>query len=217
MRSRFYLSCALVALAPSAGWGQFYSYPSFQVPQIAVREFNFGVADGGKSGTLLLFQWREGLDSRTHLQADAGLADPEVRGGDARFVIGGAAIRRLNAASEEMPLDLVGTLGIGGSFGGGTSFLRLPVGVSVGHSFELEQDVTITPFAHPRLSLDLCSDCGRDGRRDNNIGVDFDIGVSVGFGKHLALRASALFAGSDQFGRENAFGVSLAWTPAGLR
>ena len=186
---------AAAALIPAAARAQFYSYPAFQPPQITVREYNFAAADGGDSGTSLLFQWREGMGARTNLVLDAGLADPDARGANARFIIGGSGVLRINAATADLPLDMVVTGGIGGSFGDGTSFLRLPVGLSVGHRFALDEPFAVTPYAHPRIAIDHCSQCSGRGTSSTKLGVDVDLGVGVEVNRNIALRASLLLAG----------------------
>ena len=52
---------------------------------------------------------------------------------------------------------------------------------------------------------------------DTRFAVDIDVGVGVELSKSVDLRASALLAGSDYFGRDNGFGFSLVWTPAALK
>ena len=219
MRIRPVISCALVALVPAIAQGQYFSYPSLQPPTVAVREFNYGVASGPRTGTSLVFQWREHAGDRTHMQLDAGLNDAEGANAGTRFIIGGGLAYRLTTANQDMPLDLLLTGGIGGSFGDGTSILRMPLGMSVGHRFAFQDMIpmAITPYAHPRFSIDFCNSCGPNGNRDTNLGVDVDLGLAVEFTNNLGLRASALFAGSDFFPRDNGFGVSLVWTPPGLR
>jgi hypothetical protein len=205
---------ALVFAAPGVARAQYGHTPSFQVPRVSDRDYNFAVADGG--GTTLLFQWREGTGSRTHLVFDAGLADP---GGNAgvRIVLGGGFGFSVHSSNDEMPLDMVLTGGIGGVFGDGLSRLRIPFGLSVGHQFLLDSPVSITPYAHPRLALDYCSRCGPRARGESDLALDVDLGVEVGVSRRVALRASVLLAGSDSFGREDSFGVSLVWVPPGLR
>jgi len=211
---------AFVAVAvcsiPLAARAQFYSYPSSQTPTVAVREYNFALADGGASGTSLLFQWREGFSEKSHLTLDAGLADPDARGANALFLIGGSVGYKVRSSTVELPFDMLVTTGIGGSFGNGSSFVRLPVGLSAGHRFELDSPMALTVYAHPRLALDYCSNCSATGRRDTSVGVDVDLGVSFELNQNLAFRASALFAGSDFFGHDSGFGVSLAWTPTSI-
>jgi hypothetical protein len=220
MRTGPFAAVALIVAVSSAygtsAYGQYYAYPSFQPPRVSQREYNFAAADGDDAGTSLVFQWREGIAQKTHLQLDAGFADPNAPRADARLILGLGLGHQVARASADMPLDLVATVGFGGSFVDGRSILRLPVGLSVGHRFEFDVPLSVTPYAHPRLSLDICSECGGNGRRDSNLGVDVDIGVGVEISRSLELRASALFAGSDFFARDNSLGISLAWIPRGL-
>jgi hypothetical protein len=215
MRARI-LAIALLIAAPRIAQSQYYAYPSFQPPRVSDREYNFAAADGHDAGTSLIFQWREGVASRMHVQLDAGLADPSARGAQARLVVGVGLGLGLTRASADMPLDLLFSAGAGGSFADGRSLMRIPIGLSVGHRFEFDVPLSVTPYAHPRLSIDVCSECGPGGRRDTSLGVDVDLGVGVEISKSLELRASALFAGSDFFARDNSFGISLAWIPKGL-
>jgi hypothetical protein len=163
-----------------------------------------------------VYQWRDGVASTSHLQLDAGLADPRARGANARLFLGVTYAQGLVRSSADMPLDLLMTAGAGGSFADGRSTFRIPLGLSVGHRFEFDVPLSVTPYAHPRLSIDMCSRCSGNGRRDTSLGVDVDVGVGVEISRTLELRASALFAGSDFFARDNSFGISLAWIPKGL-
>src|SRR3954468_10490964 len=71
------LAVVAVIAAPAAAGAQAWAYPSFQPPRVMDREFNFGIADAGQAGTTLVFQWREGLSTRSQLSFDAGFADPD--------------------------------------------------------------------------------------------------------------------------------------------
>jgi hypothetical protein len=215
MRTRLFAVALFVAVASTAH-GQFYAYPSFQAPRLSLREYNFGAADGQDAGTTLIFQWREGIASKTHFQLDAGFADPSAPRADARLIVGVGLGQKLANSSGDMPLDLLMTAGVGGSFSEGRSLFRIPIGLSVGHRFEFDVPLSITPYAHPRLSIDMCSRCGPRGGNDTSLGVDVDLGIGVEISRSLELRASALFAGSDFFARDNSFGISLAWIPKGL-
>jgi hypothetical protein len=158
-----------------------------------------------------VFQWREGFGIRTELKFDVGFADPDE--GDAYFIAGGGLGHRLAVASADMPLDLVLTAGIYGAFGD-VNLFRVPVGVSVGHRFPLEGAMAVTPYVHPRVSVDFCSDCGGDD--DNDISINFDLGADLELSRQLSLRFAALFAGGDLFGEDDGFGISIAWRPAAL-
>lgn len=194
---------------------QAWSYPSFQPPRITAREFNFGVADAGDAGTSLVFQWREGITPRAQLSLDVGVADPDG-GGDSFLLLGGGMAAMLSEARADLPLDFLLTAGLNLAIGGDGNLLRLPVGVSLGHRFPLEQGMAITPYVHPRVSIDYCGDCGIGDNSRTELGVDFDIGASFDVNPSLTFRLSALFGGSDLVGNSDGFGLSLAWRPAGL-
>ena len=76
--------------------------------------------------------------------------------------------------------------------------------------------MAVTPYFHPRVAMDFCSEiCTASGDK-SDVSLNMDIGVNLEFTRQLAFRASAMFGGSDAFGDEDAFGVSLAWTPPGV-
>jgi opacity protein-like surface antigen len=206
---------AVVMTAAHTAGAQAWNYPSFQQPRVTPREYNFGVADGGHAGTTFAFQWREGISADNQLSLDVGAADPDYSG--SKFLLGGQFAHQLTTSNAQMPFDMLFTAGLNGAFGDGYTVFRVPVGVSIGHRFPLEGGMAITPYAHPRMSVDVCSICGRDGGSDSNIGLDFDLGADFQFTPQFALRLSALFSGSDYLGKQDAFGLSLAWTAPGLR
>ena len=216
---RVALAAAAIALpAVAAGAdAQAWAYPSFQPPRVINREFNFGVADAGNAGTSLIFQWREGLTQRTQLSLDVGFADPDGEG-NGKLLLGGQFAGMLNSATAEMPLDFLATGGLNLAVGDGSDLLRIPFGVSIGHRFPLDEGFAITPYVHPRISFDICTDCGGEEGDDNetDLGIDFDLGVNFEVSRSLSFRVSALFGGSDTFGDSDGFGISLAWAPAAL-
>lgn len=202
-------ACTVLAAAPVAAQG--WNYPSFHHPHIMSREFNFALADGGDFGTSLLFQWREGFGVGTELNLDVGFADPDF--GDSKFIVGGGLARRLTSATADMPLDLLLTAGVYGAFGDPAIF-RVPVGLSVGHRFPLEGAMAVTPYVHPRVSIDFCSDCV--GGDNTEVSINFDLGVDLELSRQLSLRFAALFAGGEVFGEDDGFGISIAWKPSAL-
>jgi len=205
----------IALLVPGIAQAQAWAYPAFQPPRVLSREFNFGVADAQSAGTSLVFQWREGLSPRTQLSLDVGFADPDGEG-NGKLLLAGQFAGMLTEAKSEMPLDFLGTIGIGMAIGDGGNLVRIPFGVSIGHRFGLDQGFAITPYVHPRVSLDICSDCGKDDDNETDLGVDFDLGVNFEVTRQLSFRVSALFGGSDTFGDSDGFGISLAWSPPQL-
>ncbi|MBX9928738.1 MAG: hypothetical protein K2X99_07480 [Gemmatimonadaceae bacterium] len=207
------LAAALVA---SAAQAQSYNAPAFQPSRLTEREYNFAAADAGRAGTSLLVQWREGWGARAQFGAEAGLASPNGANAKTRTIIGAQAAWRWLAASDENPFDVLLTGSLGGSFADDANVTRFAVGAVAGHAFPLEGGMTLTGFAHPRLSLDGCSSCVA-GKSDSKLAVDFDLGAELRVTPRVALRVAALFGGADYLGTTNAIGFSVAWTPAGLR
>ena len=211
------LFSAMVLAAPVVAGAQAWAYPAFQPPRVMNREFNFGVADAGSAGTSLVFQWREGLSAKSQLSFDLGFADPEGEG-NGKVLLGGQYAHLLTEAKPEMPIDFLLTAGLNFAVGEGGDLVRVPVGVSLGHRFPLDEGFAVTPYVHPRLSIDMCTDCDGPENEDSatDLGIDFDIGVNFEVTPRLSFRVSALFGGSDTFGDSDGFGIALAWTPAGL-
>jgi hypothetical protein len=208
---------AVMMAIPAIAGAQAWAYPAFQPPRVMNREFNFGIGDAGNAGTSLIFQWREGLTPRTQLSFDLGFADPDGEG-NGKLLLGGQFAGMLTEAKADMPLDFLLTAGLNFAVGDGSDLVRVPFGVSVGHRFPLDEGFAITPYVHPRLSLDMCTDCsGRENDESStDLGIDFDLGVNFEVTPRLSFRVSALFGGSDTFGDSDGFGISLAWSPAGL-
>jgi hypothetical protein len=202
------VAAAIAATSSRALSAQAWNYPSYQPPTIVDREFNGGVSASG--GTVFLFQWREAVTQSAMMSVDLGLADPKGVGAT-KALIGGNYMMPLARARADQPLDLLFTAGAGVAIGDGSLF-RVPIGVSVGHRFPLEGGLAITPYVHPRLSLDFCDRCAR---RDE-VSLNFDIGANFELTPQLALRASAMFTGSNATAEQNAFGLSLAFRPAGV-
>jgi hypothetical protein len=204
--------CLTAAVADAQAW----NYPSMMTPTIVARQYGFVLANGGDAGTAIVGQWREGLNTETEFQLEVGFADPDHV--DARFMLGGALARRLTRASQEMPLDMVLTGGIYPSFGDPSTLIRIPVQLSMGHRFDLENSqVALIPFINPRLSFDFCTggedDCGDDS---SDLSINFDVGLAAELTRNLSLVASIGFPGGDSFD-DNSFGFGIYWRPGGIR
>lgn len=218
MRIGKQLSIALSALVVAAAsaksaHAQAWFYPSFQIPTTVDRDYTGAVSGGG--GTTFLFQWREGLDVANQLSLDVGLADPDGAS-NTRLVLGGNYAHQLGRATKDQPLDLLLTTGLGFAVGDSPNLIRIPVGLSIGHRFPLEGGLAITPYVHPRMSLDVfTADRGDAGDR-THLTLDFDLGGSLELSRNLALRASVLFSGGNG-GTDTGLGVGLTFTPAPLK
>jgi hypothetical protein len=205
---------ALSLGAAGAAEAQAWNYPALQHPHIVRREYTFNVASGGDAGTALWAQWREGLQPNLQLNVEGGFADPD--GGDTRAFLGGGLAFGIARASQTQPLDALLTAGAYVSFGDKLTALRLPIGVSLGHRFQLQQSpVAITPFIHPRISIDILS--GDNAPEDEtDIALNFDLGADFELNRNLSLRAAILIPGGDHFD-DTGFGFGLGWRPAGPR
>lgn len=201
------------ALPTATVEAQAFNYPSMQTPRASTRDYTAGIVGG--AGTSFLFQWREGVGRGLHWQLDAGFADPKG-GVDPLLFVGGGLGKELARARADQPLDVLFTAGVGASFGGNYSVFRVPLGVSVGHTFELDQGMSLTPFVHPRLSIDACGSCGRNDRSDTNLSANFDIGGHWQVSRNFGVRVAASFSGSDLVGTDETVGIGFTWTPAGL-
>lgn len=201
-------AAAALLAAPLLSAGAQTLYPAYQPPNIVDREYNFAVA-GADVGTVLLFQWREGWSPISQLSFEGGLLDPKGDE-DVRLLAGGNYGRQLLRATDDMPLDLLLTAGgnliVGEGFG-----LEIPVGVSLGHRFPLEQGLAITPYIHPRVAFQYANPKGGDS--DTDVGVAFDLGVNFEVSPRLSLRGTFMFGSDDN----DAIGFSLAWRPVGMR
>lgn len=209
------LGAAAFAAVSSTVQAQAANYPAFEAPRIESRALNFAVADGDDWGTQLLFQWREGVSPRMQLGLDAGFGDPE--GFDSYMFLGGNLGYQLTRSNASMPLDVMLTAGINGAFSDPIDVIRVPVGVSVGHRFDLDGAMSITPFAHPRLIIDHCSeDCfGVDDATD--FGLGFDIGADFAFNPQAAIRFAISLSNGELFDDQDSFGLGFVWRPASSR
>lgn len=206
---------ALTALSTRALHAQALNYPSMQIPSVSERDYSGAVV--GSRGSMALFQWREGISPEMHFGLDVGLYDSNSRGSRASVFVGGSLGYDLARAAGDQPLDLLLTAGAGLSTGNKRTTFRIPFGLSIGHRFELDRDMAITPFVHPRLSINVCSSCSPNNNSQSDVSLNFDIGGNLEITPRLALRVAALFSGADQFGGGDAIAVGLTWTPVALR
>jgi hypothetical protein len=200
--------------APHAS-AQAYNYPALQTPRVVDREYNFAAASASGAGTSLIFQWREAMETNWQFTLDAGIAAPRG-GGNTRAILGGAVAWQATKSTDDFPFDVALTAGAGFSSGSGYSVLRVPFGAAIGHTFDLEDGFHLTPYVHPRLSVDRCSICNR-GDAESKLNVDVDIGLNFVVTPQVALRVAALLGGTDYVGGTSSVAFSVAWTPKGLK
>lgn len=194
---------------------QALNYPAMQIPTVSARDYT--VALGGGRGTSMYAQWREKLTERMHFGIDGGLYDPSSVGARTSLFGGAFVGRELMRATGDQPFDFLLTGGVGVSVAGGRTGFRVPVGLSTGRRFLLEDGMAITPFVHPRVSFDHCTSCSPRGTSRSDVSLNFDVGASFEFTPRMSARISALFSGAEQFGSQDVLAVGLTWTPEGMK
>ena len=204
---------AMLSMVPVSLAAQAFNYPAMQTSTVSTRDYTAAIVGG--AGSTFLLQWREGAGRGMHWQFDGGVADP--RGdGDPLLFAGAGLGKQLTRATGEQPLDVLLTASAGVAFGGNVTSVRVPVGVSLGHRFALEQGMSLTPFVHPRLSLDACGNCGSGGDSRTTVSANFDVGAHWQANDRFGLRLVASFSGSDVVGSDGTVALGFHWTPAGL-
>lgn len=207
------VAAAAFTTLTGAASAQAWHYPAFQTPEVSTREFNFAVAGGSDYGTTGLVQWREGIGPDTHIGFDLGFASPS--GGSTGFLIGAGIGQQLVRSTQTMPIDLMLTGGLYGDFSSDIGFLRIPIGVVAGHRFPLQNNMALTPYASPRLSIDACiSSCNGVG---TNANVNFDVGLNWDINAMLALRGAFTVGAVGPGPSETGFGFGLVFRPSAVR
>jgi hypothetical protein len=180
------LVAAAVALSAAEAAAQETGTPMFKAPYRAFTSHEFGGAfsDPGEGVSFALEGFYSYGRGNNDFGLRAGIADPEGAG-DTRLLLGGNFRTRVVNYSESFPLDGALTLGAGINLGDGDDLIYLPIGVTLGRRFELENSrTTFTPYAHPVIVPVLGAAGGDD--------VDFALGLGVDlrFSQNLALRVS---------------------------
>lgn len=186
----------LAGLAAAPVSAQSTGLPIFQAPYRAFETSELGgmFADPG-SGYALQGFYRYGYKA-FDIGFLAGFADPD--GGDTRFLTGLDLRTRVIDHTERFPLDGALTLGLGGSFAGDGDVGFVPIGLSLGRRFALENSSTsIVPYVHPTVTPTF-------GDHDDVL-VTLGLGVDVRVGRRLDLRVSAGLGDLDGI----ALGISI--------
>ncbi len=194
-------------LATASASAQAWHYPELQPPDISTRDFAVLVAGGGDYGTSAVGQWREGIAPDAHVAVDVGFATP---GSTTLFLAGASVGYGLMKSTAETPIDLILTGGIYGAFGNGSE-IRIPVGVVAGHHFPLADNLVLTPYVAPRLSVDICaSDCAGDG---THLKLNFDIGASLDVTRSIGIRSALTIGGIGGGPSQTAIGIGVVYRP----
>jgi hypothetical protein len=201
------LVAAMVALTASNSAAQETGTPIFKAPYRAFTNHEFGasISDPGTGVSYALegfYRYGQGsydLSVRggwAHLSSSVnGVATPCCT----RYLVGGDFRTQVLHYSESVPVDGALTVGFGANIGSGQDAYYLPVGISVGRRFDLENSKTsFIPFAHPVI-------VPRFGGGGSHIDFALGLGVDVRFSQSLAIRASGGLGDID------GVGISLAY------
>ena len=127
------------------------------------------------------------------------------------ILIGAELYGPLASLASSTGLGINWGVGIGAAFGqiesNGSDYIdfSVPVGLSIGMGFG-EGSFSVTPFVHPRVSLDVIAITpeGGDEVTETDVGFAADIGAEVRLGQSFLVR------GAYSLGDRDAFGVGLA-------
>lgn len=140
--------------------------------------------------------WRQ--RGNLNLGLRLGLVDAP---GGARAVVGVETWDMLMSAGRDLPVDLTWNLGAGATFGDGATLFSVPVGLSVGRTFDTDP-ATFQVYAHPRVAVVVIAN-DVDDRTELEPFVD--IGGEMHLGTDWKLRLAFTF------GEWEAFGLGLAY------
>jgi hypothetical protein len=166
--------------------GQATGTPSFNAPYRAFNRSEFGGTVSFPSGANfgLEGQYRFGYQ-QLDVGARGGLVD--YGGGFTRAIVGVEARTRVVTHTQQFPLDGAVIVGLGGSFGSGTSNGLISGGLSLGRRVDpKDTQVSIVLYGEPTLYIrtsgagnpDFALGLGADLR----LSKVFDLRVSVGLG-----------------------------------
>jgi hypothetical protein len=136
--------------------------------------------------------WRQ--EGNINLGVRAGLA-----GGDL-FSVGAEFYGPLDILGPQSPLLVSWILGAGGTFNDAT-WLRIPLGASVGLNLGSSSSIRILPYVHPRVAFDLVAFDTPDGEEtETDFSFDVDLGADIGLGQQFVLRFGATIGEWDAIG-----------------
>ena len=214
--NRIAIACAVVALSAGSASAQAWHYPTLQTPDISTRDFSFLVAGGGDYGTSAVAQWREGLAPDVMVNFDVGVATPTD---NTMFLAGAGLGYSLMKATQETPIDLILTGGLYGAFGD-MSFVRIPVGVVVGHHFPARGRhgshavrVAAPVRGYLRELVRLRAQRLPSAHTGTDLKLNFDIGASLDVTKTIGIRAALTIGGVSDGNSQTAFGIGLVYRP----
>jgi hypothetical protein len=150
MQLRALLIALTAGVATTQVAAQATRMPSFNAPYRAFQRSEIGIVlsfpDGGGTAFEGAYRMSSG---KFDLGFRGGILDPG--GGAETFLLLGAEAReRVVTHTEDFPLDGALILGIGGAFGGGTSGVFVPIGLSLGRRVDpRDSKISIVPYVQP--------------------------------------------------------------------
>jgi hypothetical protein len=202
MRIRtLFLAGAALFIATGDAHAQAWDNPGFFSPRpgddIGLYVLSPENGDAGLAGI-----WRQ--SGNINLGVRAGIGG---RSGDRTVLVGAEFFGPLNLETGTNLL-LSWIVGAGASFDGLT-WLRIPVGASIGIPVAAGGGLTILPYAHPRAALDVfVFDLGDDEEEtETELNFDIDIGADFELGSSWVIRAGATFGVEDTFGAGIAYRI----------
>ena len=155
-----------------------------------------GVGDLGFAGI-----WRQ--EGNINLGVRAGIA-----GGD-HFSVGAEYYGPLTVFGPQSPLLVSWILGAGATFNDAT-WLRIPLGVSVGLNLGSSGSFRIMPYAHPRVAYDLIAFDNAVGEEvtDSEFNFDIDLGADLALGERFVVRFGATLGDREAIGAGVAYRMS---------
>jgi len=189
------LAVALAAALPARG--QETGTPVFAAPYRAFSSHELGASVSAPSGADLGV---EGFYSFSSGRNDFGLRLGVLdRGDGSDVVLGGRFRTRLVSHSQDFPLDVALTLGVGAAFFDGGTVVRVPIGVSLGRRIDSGgSGPSFVPYLQPVLVPTFAGG-------DSELKLALGLGLDIRFTHRLDLRLSG------SLGDLEGFAVSLAW------
>jgi hypothetical protein len=180
-----FAALALVSAAAGTLAAQETGTPVFKAPYRAFKTHEFGGNLSFPSGDVNL--GLEGFYGFGHGSYDlglrAGFEDLEGDGGT-RILLGADFRTRILRASDQFPFDGAITLGAGLNAGDGPDVLLLPIGLSLGRRFVIEDSkISFVPYVNPVLAPAISSG-------DSEVDLAFGLGVDIRFSNAVDFRVS---------------------------
>jgi hypothetical protein len=197
IRSPVHVGMIVVCAATVAGAAaplsaQAWDSPSFFSPRPG-EDIGLYVIDAEGGGDLgFAGIWRQ--EGNINLGVRAGLA-----GGD-HFSVGAEFYGPLDVLGPQSPVLLSWIVGAGATFNDVT-WLRIPLGASIGMNIGTSSSIRIMPYIHPRVAFDLLArDTPAGEETETELNVDLDLGADIGLGQQFVLRVGATIGDLDAIG-----------------